>query len=660
MLRQLGFASCLLVVLLASLPAAHPQDQQPPVFRGGVNVVYVDVYPRRDGHLVEGLHAEDFQVFEDGKPQAIEGFEFIRTAPNAPDAERRDPASKREGDEAAADPHNRVIVFYLDLIHMTFGNAGGIRGPITEFLGRTIGPTDLFGVVTPYEPDPVSQLVFVRRTNTFESDIARWSQEWAAVTRPTPTEFQLSTCPMWMENPKQAMAIADELVRLSREESMARSLDDLMRYLGRVRDERKNVVLISEGWVPHARPLIDVTPAIKPVAAPRLGPTPGTGRLGMGAPQPGTADHDWCNQQIGQLASINFEERLKELLRLANQANVSFYPMDVGGLRVANPMRGTVPTLRMLAENTDGVAVVGMNDLNAGFRRIADDLTGYYLLGYSSTNPALDGKYRQITVKLKEPGVSVTARRGYVAPTVEARKAAVSSAATAGVVPPRIAEELARLSRLRVDTDLFSYGTRTPSGLDLVVEVASSLAGRSEWQSGAEAHATIASAGAPITATGKIDAGARGVLLHVPLAATDRGPWRVSLRASSGSNVLDGQIEIEDRLNAAPLLGEPIAYRGTASARIPARPVADFQFRRTERMHVEWPVLTPLDQRVARVLDRRGQPIALNVALSDANPTALVADFLLAPLAEGDYLVELVVGASGKTEQRVVAFRVVR
>jgi VWFA-related protein len=531
---------------------------------------------------------------------------------------------------------------------------------VTEFIGRTIGPTDLFGVVTPYEPDPVSQLVFVRRTDTLESDLTRWSQEWVAVTRPTPTEFQLTTCSAWMENPKQALAIADELVRLSREASMARSLDDLMRYLGRVRDERKNVVLISEGWVPHARPLIDVTAAIKPMAAPRLGATPGTGRLGIGAPQPGTADHDWCNQQIGQLASIDFEERLKELLRLANQANVSFYPVDVGGLRVANPMRGTVPTLRMLAENTDGVAIVGANDLQAAFRRIADDLTGYYLLGYSSTNPALDGKYRQITVKLKEPGVSVTARRGYLAPTLEARNAAVASAAMAGAISPDIADELARLSRLRADSDLFGYGTKTPTGLDVVVEIAASIAGRSEWLHGADVHAAIAAAGAPIAASGKIEAGARAVVLHVPAPTSDRGPWHVSLRAASGSAVLDGQIEIEERANATSLLGEPVAYRGTASARIPARPVADFQFRRAERMHVEWPVRAPVDQRVARVLDRRGQPLALNVALTQPDPTTLAADLLLAPLAEGDYLIELTAGANGKTEQHLVAFRVVR
>ena len=138
MLRRLCSLGCLAAVCLTGvvLPAAVPQDPQEPVFRGGVTFVNVDVYPRRDGRLVEGLRAEDFEVLEDGKPQKIDAFEFIRIAPNAPDADRRDPNTKEEGDKLAADPHNRVFVFYLDLFHMNFGDPGIVRGPIVEFLGR--------------------------------------------------------------------------------------------------------------------------------------------------------------------------------------------------------------------------------------------------------------------------------------------------------------------------------------------------------------------------------------------------------------------------------------------------------------------------------------------------------------------------------------------
>src|SRR3954469_19698360 len=117
--RTFRVAACLVAVCLALLGPVGARQQEPaaPLFRGGVAFVNVDVYPRRDGRLVEGLTANDFQVFEDGKPQKVDAFEFIRIEPNAPTDERRDPNTKEEGDKLAADPHNRVFVVFLDLYH---------------------------------------------------------------------------------------------------------------------------------------------------------------------------------------------------------------------------------------------------------------------------------------------------------------------------------------------------------------------------------------------------------------------------------------------------------------------------------------------------------------------------------------------------------------
>jgi hypothetical protein len=93
------------------------------------------------------------------------------------------------------------------------------------------------------------------------------------------------------------------------------------------------------------------------------------------------------------------------------------------------------------------------------------------------------------------------------------------------------------------------------------------------------------------------------------------------------------------------------------------RPVANFLFTRAERLHVEWPVLKPLDQRSVRTLDKRGQPLALGAAVTeqDKDGRAIAAvDLNLAPLAEGDYLIELTAGAGSTVERRALAFRVVR
>ena len=104
-------------------PAAQPQAQaqQRPVFRGGTNFVRVDAYPLQDGKIVEGLTAEDFEVLEDGKPQQIDSFDFIKFDTFTPDAVRRDPSSQREGFDMAADPRYRVFVIFVDQITQPAG-----------------------------------------------------------------------------------------------------------------------------------------------------------------------------------------------------------------------------------------------------------------------------------------------------------------------------------------------------------------------------------------------------------------------------------------------------------------------------------------------------------------------------------------------------------
>jgi VWFA-related protein len=595
MTRRLAVASGVSVFWLAVLVTA--QSQQPPTFRAGVTLINVDVYPRRDGRLVEGLRPEDFQVFEDGKPQAIDAFEFIRIEPNAPDAERRDPHTKEDGEEQAKDPHSRVFVIYLDTLHTAYFSAREARQPILDFLNRVIGPTDLFAVMT--HRMPVRQLVLGRRSETVEadlSDLAAYQYEWNPATGDlpqTPEEEQLYTM----------CANGSQLLRLLREDQFMSSLEELMAYLGALRDERKDLLLVSGGWLPLDPGFMQIagggggarTPSLP--APPRVMPG---GAMGIDTPMAGSFNHDWCDKQTARLSNIDYASRFKNLLTRAQHANVSVYPIDPGGLRTPytpadfggevgrplsdgnlgpvgaarrNPTRQDpgvrkIEILRTLADNTDGRAIVNTNDIAGGFRRIADDLSAYYLLGYSSTNQTLDGKFRQIDVKLvNQRGVSVSARKGYVA----AAPVAVSPPASGAALTDAVAEALARLPRSGED--------------DAPVP---------------RPHAT-----------------------------------------------------------ASILVGDPAGFRGTASPRVPLQSVTTFVFRRTERLHIEWPMLKALDEHIARLLDRTGRPLALAVALT-AQPDKLAADLTFAPLAAGDYLIELTVSAGGQTEKHLLGFRVVR
>jgi hypothetical protein len=146
--------------------------------------------------------------------------------------------------------------------------------------------------------------------------------------------------------------------------------------------------------------------------------------------------------------------RWRNLQNEANRHNVAFYTFDAMGLRVESqqatmnrmigPMFGdgasfavgqyvdpseerleqllNGPThgLAELANSTGGQYISDTNDLTTAFARVNEERRAYYMLSYQSTNPAMDGSYRTINVKVRQPGLTIRARPGYVAlPTVE-------------------------------------------------------------------------------------------------------------------------------------------------------------------------------------------------------------------------------------------------
>ena len=97
-----------------------------------------------------------------------------------------------------------------------------------------------------------------------------------------------------------------------------------------------------------------------------------------------------------------------------------------------------------MAENSDGLAIVNTNDLREPAQRLAADLSSYYLLGYQSTNPKLDGRFRSIKVTVKRPGVQVRARRGYrfVGPVTPPAPEEAVPAPPRAAVPPLVPSHL--------------------------------------------------------------------------------------------------------------------------------------------------------------------------------------------------------------------------
>jgi VWFA-related protein len=130
-------------------------------------------------------------------------------------------------------------------------------------------------------------------------------------------------------------------------------------------------------------------------------------------------------QTQGELFSdADLAYRLAEVTRQANRANTTIYAIDPRGL-VAGPgldqqvdptewtayVRKSQDTMRVLAEETGGIAVVNMNNFDTALQRIDAETSDYYVLGYYSTNPDPTHRRRKIDVQVVRPDVDVTHSR---------------------------------------------------------------------------------------------------------------------------------------------------------------------------------------------------------------------------------------------------------
>ena len=517
------------------------QAQQRPVFRGGTHFVRVDAYPFADGKIIEGLTPADFEVLEDGKPQTVESFDFIRFDGITPETERRDPVSQRAGFDMAADPRYRLFVVYVDLTMTTSANGVEnlplIQQPLVNFFDRVIGPQDLYGLLT--TRNSVKDLVLAQKTTVTNSQIKDLLR--AKYIERDEADEVLGFCDFG----PLSEGLVELLKYLYRADASYTNLHELTVQLGSLRQERKNLVLVTNllpRWGPNEK-LYEALVSGKQGGVSKNGIR--NGRLtpdnrdiltnGRGGSVNG------CMAEATRLALMDFEPRYRELVDEAKRQNVSVYVVTPSGLQAPFTYAGYVTMkaayedLRALAIDTDGIAMTDTNDLNAAFRRIADDMAAYYVLGYYTTNTKFDGGLRKITVKLK--GKAIRARRQYRAPTEEeiARLAQgpASRAATAAIPdgPPAVIGEPAayRVSR-----------TQPPERVKLLEFVRSDRL-RVEWPVVAPLDRREArlldSAGKPLPIDLPVseDPVAKTVTVELPLAPLGRGVYSIELTAGAGA-----------------------------------------------------------------------------------------------------------------------------
>src|SRR5882672_1239772 len=697
-----------------TVTAQPPQPPPQPTFRTEANYVRVDVFPTRDGAPVADLTQADFEVLESGALQKIEQFEHVVIRATVPQDLRIEPNTVRESRAMAESSRARIFVLFLDTYHVDVAASHNIRKPLVDALDRLIGPDDLVAVMTPEMS--ATDIAFARKTKTIDGFLTRY-WHWGERDRmipPDPEDQQYGSCYPNSSRPDDPCSdqngIAAEMIDRRHERRALDALSDLVRFLGGVREERKAVLAITNGWLLY-RPNRSLSRPLKCHGVP-TGPVvtidPRSGKLTTKEPPTLAAPQNKCDVDRMQLAAIDDDQDFRYLLDEANRTNTSFYPIDPRGLAAFDtPMmrqdvpggspamtplavdramlQGRLTSLRTLAEATDGLAIVDSNNLAGGLKRVVDDLSSYYLIGYYSSGK-LDGRFHPITVRVKRPGVQVRARRGYLAATPAAMTAAARGRGAAAPKPLDPAEAakaaeahaveaaIAPLAGYARDVPLrvqIAAGWKPASEASAAMWVVGELGGAATigdaWADGFDATATLTTPSDATVASGRVSV-PRGVrtfrVALTPSQPLAPGDYVLRVGARAGPASIPSRETARLTIPAPPDAAGAIFFRRGQATGNRDVPTADLRFRRNEQVRVEIPTASS-DPVTARLLDRTGKPLAVPVSATtrdDADGSRWqTAQIALAPLAPGDYVIEMIVGAGGAGGERrmLSAFRVV-
>ena len=662
----------------AQSPPATGQEQRP-TFRAETNFVRVDVYPTADGKPVMDLKQDEFEVLEDGVPQEIRSFEHVVVQNTVSQEGRVEPNTVRQSRDMVAESKARLFVLFIDTYHITTSAAMNVRSALIRTLDKAIGPDDMIAVMTPEMS--ASSITFARRTQTIQEMLERawrWGKR-ESVTQFDPIEEQYIQCyPATPSDRGSVSAVAREMINRRRERLTLEAFQELVVHLGGLREERKAVLAISEGWLLYTQDS----------SLSRSSAAQSTGSM-MGSAK--------CDVDRAVLSMEDHSRDFRNLLDDANRNNVSFYPVDPRGLVVfdssigsdeflgvvqdASRLRARLDSLQTIAGATDGIAIVNSNDIEKGLRRVVDDLTSYYLLGYNSTNGKTDGKFRAISVKVKRPRVDVRHRRGYRASTkeeVDQRSRAVTAAAAP---PTPVASAVSSLSKIRSDATVqaqagYSWmpgsdGKPTAS-LWVFGEFDSAVAARDEqWKNGADVTVVIAAPDkTPLEGSTQktLTKDARGFSLRVSAGpSATAGEYTVRITTKPAGTSLGSTETIRVFVPKAPsadtpAAGQPMFYRRGPFSGPNWQPAGDLRFRRQERVRVEVPLVGDVTSTAVRLLDRTGNPLGIPVTAAERVENGVkfvTGEVVLAPLSAGDFVLEISYTFGSTTQKALASFRIV-
>lgn len=382
---------------VVSAQPTPPVAPQPPVtFRAEVNYVEVDARVLDEqGRFVTGLTQNDFQVFEEGKPQQVTAFSLVNIPVER--AERPLFASKPIEPDVQTNLgiDGRVYLIVLDDLHVNPLRSSLVKVAARRFVERYVGANDIAAVVHTGGRGDAGQ-EFTSNPRLLLAAIDKFMGR--KLRSSTMERLDQEQRTRDMRQPGERIEDPSDMERGFQARNSLTTLKSLSDYLANVHGRRIALVLFSEG-----------------------------------------VDYDITDPFLNQNASTVMDAT-RDAIAAATRGNVAVYGIDPRGLTAMgddlievgsfptdtslglgqtafqNELRLGQDSLRVLSDETGGFATVNTNDLNGAFDRLVADNSSYYVLGYYPTNDRRDGKFRKIEVKLSKPGLTVRARKGYVAP----------------------------------------------------------------------------------------------------------------------------------------------------------------------------------------------------------------------------------------------------
>lgn len=396
-LAALLSASLLHSPVLAQQPSSPSSSA---TFRARVELVLVNVVVRdKAGNLVRGLTRDDFTVLEDSKLQRLLSFDVedvgLAASPGPQPANVLAGGKAQAGNALPAKPsdqvsstdnlkNRRLILLFFDLSAMQPEEIDRAVTAAQTYVDKQMAPADLVAVV--------SLASSLRVDQDFTSDRTLLTQALRRLGPGSGQGFEEGSTGDTEGTPDTAQPFTpdDTEYNIFNTDRRLEALRSIAAMLSRV-GQRKSLIYFSSGM---------------------------------------------------KRTGIENQAELRAAINSAVRANLAIYAMDIRGLEAMVPggpaqqasLRGVAPysgratlnqfdsnfasqeTLVTLAGDTGGRAFLDSNDFGRVFSRVQEDTSAYYVLGYQSSNPARDGRFRRITVRVNRPGLKLEYRRGYYAP----------------------------------------------------------------------------------------------------------------------------------------------------------------------------------------------------------------------------------------------------